>query len=106
MLRKAKDYITWGNADLQPLNPCSRAWTNAGDAPLTDAIVAEATDYKTIGDFAKAIVNNEATVKDVPGLKRVFRLHLLEAQRDGAESSDPTSLVAHSVPRRRHQGAR
>ena len=40
-----------------------------GDAPLTDAIVADATDYKTIGDFAKAIVNNEATVKDVPGLK-------------------------------------
>ena len=47
----------------------------SGDAPLTDAVVAEATDYKTIGDFAKAIVADEATVKDVPGLKRVFRLH-------------------------------
>lgn len=76
MLRKAKDYITWGNADLATVETMlSERGRMPGDAPLTDAIVAEATDYKTISDFAKAIVNNEATVKDVPGLKRVFRLH-------------------------------
>ncbi|CAI8391414.1 MAG: Uncharacterised protein [Candidatus Poseidoniaceae archaeon] len=76
MLRKAKDYITWGNADLATVQTMlSERGRMPGDAPLTDAVVAEATDYKTIGDFAKAIVNNEATVKDVPGLKRVFRLH-------------------------------
>ena len=76
MLRKAKDYITWGKADLATVESMlSERGRMTGDAPLTDAIVAEATDYKTIGDFAKAIVNNEATVKDVPGLKRVFRLH-------------------------------
>ena len=76
MLRKAKDYITWGKADLATVESMlSERGRMAGDAPLTDAIVAEATDYKTIGDFAKAIVNDEATVKDVPGLKRVFRLH-------------------------------
>ena len=76
MLRKAKDYITWGNADLATVeNMLSERGRMTGDAPLTDAIVSEATDYKTIGDFAKAIVDNEATVKDVPGLKRVFRLH-------------------------------
>ena len=76
MLRKAKDYITWGNADLATVETMlSERGRMPGDSPLTDAIVADATDYKTIGDFAKAIVNNEATVKDVPGLKRVFRLH-------------------------------
>lgn len=76
MLRKAKDYITWGKADLATVQSMlSERGRMAGDAPLTDAIVDEATDYKTIADFAKAIVNDEATVKDVPGLKRVFRLH-------------------------------
>lgn len=76
MLRKAKDYITWGKADLATVKSMlSERGRMIGDSPLTDAIVAEATDYKTIGDFAKAIVADEATVKDVPGLKRVFRLH-------------------------------
>lgn len=46
-----------------------------GDAPLTDDIVKEHTDYKSIAEFAKAIANNEAQVKDIPELKRVFRLH-------------------------------
>ncbi|CAI8385833.1 MAG: 50S ribosomal protein L30 [Euryarchaeota archaeon] len=76
MLRKAKDYITWGKADLATVESMlSERGRMMGDTPLTDAIVAEATDYKTIADFAKAIVNDEATVKDVPSLKRVFRLH-------------------------------
>ena len=76
MLRKAKDYITWGKADLATVESMlSERGRMVGDAPLTDAIVAEETDYKTIAYFAKAIVDNDATVKDVPGLKRVFRLH-------------------------------
>ncbi len=44
-------------------------------SPLTDEIVAEHTDYKNIGEFAKAIVAGDAQVKDIPNLKRVFRLH-------------------------------
>ena len=47
----------------------------SGDKPLTDDIVAESSDYKNIKDLAKAITDGDATVKDVPGLKRVFRLH-------------------------------
>ena len=46
-----------------------------GDAPLTDALVAEHTDYKDISAFAKAIAADETTVKAIPDLKRVFRLH-------------------------------
>ena len=44
MLRKAKDYITWGNADLATVETMlSERGRMPGDAPLTDAIVAEAT---------------------------------------------------------------
>ena len=47
----------------------------SGDSPLTDAVVKENTDYKNISEFAKAVTAGDSTVKDVPGLKRVFRLH-------------------------------
>jgi large subunit ribosomal protein L30 len=47
----------------------------AGNIPLTDEIVAEHTDYKNISEFATAIVAGDAQVKDIPNLKRVFRLH-------------------------------
>ncbi|MDP6199500.1 MAG: 50S ribosomal protein L30 [Candidatus Poseidonia sp.] len=76
MLQKAKDYITWGEADAGMVERMlSERGRMSGDAPLTDAIVAEHTDYKSISEFAKAIVDGDAKVKDVPGLKRVFRLH-------------------------------
>jgi large subunit ribosomal protein L30 len=76
MLQKSKDYVTWGEANAGLIERMlTERGRMAGDQPLTDAIVAEHTDYSTIGEFAKAIAAGEATVKDVPGLKRVFRLH-------------------------------
>lgn len=76
MLQKAKDYITWGQADVPMVERMLvERGRMTGDAPLTDAIITEHTEYKNIGDFAKAIVAGEAQVKDIPELKRVFRLH-------------------------------
>ena len=46
-----------------------------GDKPLTDEIVKDESEYGSISELADAIVANDATVKDVAGLKRVFRLH-------------------------------
>ena len=76
MLQKAKDYITWGEATEEIVEKMlSERGRMSGDHPLTDSLVKENTDFKNIGEFAKAIVANDATVKNVPGLKRVFRLH-------------------------------
>lgn len=76
MLQKAKDYITWGDASSSTVESMlSNRGRMSGDKPLTDDIVAESSDYKNIKDLAKAITDGDATVKDVPGLKRVFRLH-------------------------------
>jgi large subunit ribosomal protein L30 len=76
MLQKAKDYITWGEADAGVVERMlTERGRMTGDHPLTDAIVAEHTEYSGIADFAKAIVAGEAQVKDIPELKRVFRLH-------------------------------
>ena len=47
----------------------------SGDSPLTDKIVKDSTEFKNISDFAKSVTSGDSKVKDVPGLKRVFRLH-------------------------------
>ena len=76
MLQKAKDYITWGNADAELVEKMiSERGRLVGDKPVTDADVKGATDYKSIKDFAKAIVSGDAAVKDMAEMKRVFRLH-------------------------------
>ena len=76
MLQKAKDYITWGEASEDTIEKMlSQRGRMSGDSPLTDTLVKENSDYKNIGDFAKAISSIDATVKQIPGLKRVFRLH-------------------------------
>ena len=76
MLQKAKDYITWGEASQDMIEKMlSQRGRMSGDHPLQDSDVKDNTDYKNIVDFAKAIASNDATVKQVPELKRVFRLH-------------------------------
>ena len=76
MLQKAKDYITWGEATEATVERMlTERGRMSGDSPLTDAVVKDSTDFKNIKDFAKSVTSGESTVKDVPGLKRVFRLH-------------------------------
>ena len=76
MLQKAKDYITWGNADADLIEKMiSERGRLVGDKPFTDAHVKEASEFKSIKAFAAAIASGDATVKDMPDMKRVFRLH-------------------------------
>ena len=76
MIQKAKDYITWGEADASLIEKMiSERGRLVGDKPITDAYVKEATDYSSIKEFAAAIASGDATVKDLPEMKRVFRLH-------------------------------
>jgi hypothetical protein len=42
---------------------------------IIDEIVVEYIEYAIMAAFAKAILSGEITVKAVPDLKRVFRLH-------------------------------
>ena len=49
MLQKAKDYITWGEADAATVEAMLRERGRlAGDVPLTDAHVKEGTDHADI----------------------------------------------------------
>ena len=76
MLHKVKDFVTWGEVSADAIAGLSRDRGRLiGDKTVTDAAVKEATDYKDISAFSKAIASGDATVKDMETMKRVFRLH-------------------------------
>ena len=73
MLQKAKDYITWGEADAGMVE---RMLTERGACPERTADRRHRCRAHRLQEhqrIAKAITAGEAQVKDIPGLKRVFR---------------------------------
>ena len=76
MLQKAKDYVTWGEVDQETLAAIIRARGRvAGDDSVTDDYLKERSEFATVEDMAKAIIENDYRMKDVDGAKPVFRLH-------------------------------
>jgi large subunit ribosomal protein L30 len=76
MLQKVRGYVTWGEVDETDVENLlrNRGEVLGGDR-LTDKYVKENSSFKDIKDFAKAFVEGKAEVKDIQGLKPVFRLH-------------------------------
>jgi len=76
MLQKAKDYVTWGEIDQETLAAMIRARGRlAGDDEVTDDYLKDKSEFATVDDMAKAIIENDYRMKDVEGAKAVFRLH-------------------------------
>lgn len=76
MLQKAKDKITWGELNLDTLTLLlQKRGRLPGNKRLTDEYLKANSKFKDIKSFAKALLEGKATLKDVPGLKPVFRLH-------------------------------
>ena len=76
MLQKIKDYCTWGEATEETLVSLINARGKAvGDVQVDDAYVAAHSSFGSVAELAKALAFGEAKVKDVEGMKPVFRLH-------------------------------
>jgi large subunit ribosomal protein L30 len=74
MIRKAKDYITWGEIDEETFKELvMKRGKVAGNKPLTEAYLKDnvKVDFDT---FVKHILNSKIKLKEVPGLKPYFRL--------------------------------
>jgi large subunit ribosomal protein L30 len=72
----AKDYITFGTIEAPEIATLIRSRGRLeGDAPVTDAVVAKGTKYKSIDEFAKAIAAGQAKYSDLAGVTPIFRLH-------------------------------
>ncbi|HEX3014650.1 MAG TPA: 50S ribosomal protein L30 [Methanobacterium sp.] len=75
MLQKAKDYITWGEVDVESVTSLiSKRGKLAGNVKLTEEYIKENTDFSSIEDLSKAVVESGAKLED-SGVKPVFRLH-------------------------------
>ncbi|MFW9787098.1 MAG: 50S ribosomal protein L30 [Candidatus Thorarchaeota archaeon] len=75
MITKAKDYITWGEVTEDVIvKLLTKRGRLPGNGRLTDAYVKKNSKYTSIKALAKAIATGKASVKDVEGLKPVFRL--------------------------------
>ncbi len=76
MVQKVKDYVAYGKVDAKTLaEVLENRGRLEGDTRLTNEYIRENTDYDSIQAFAEAVVEGKASLKDVPKMKPVFRLH-------------------------------
>jgi large subunit ribosomal protein L30 len=76
MLQKAKDYVTWGEVNEETLTEMIRVRGRlAGDITITDEYLKSNTEFETVADMAKAMIDSDYRMKDVESAKAVFRLH-------------------------------
>lgn len=76
MVLKVKDYVAFGKVDAKTLaEVLENRGRLEGNTRLTEEYVRENTPYDSIENFAAAVVEGQATLKDIPKLKPVFRLH-------------------------------
>lgn len=75
MLNKAKDYLSWGEANADTVAKLiEKSARVSGNKPLSDKYVSENSGFKTVKEFSKAVAEGVADMAVVPGVKKVFRL--------------------------------
>jgi large subunit ribosomal protein L30 len=76
MMQKVKDYVAYGVISPDTLTEMlnNRGMLQGGEK-LTNEYIAENTKFASIEAFSQAVCDGSATLKDVPKLKPVFRLH-------------------------------
>ncbi|MBI5229147.1 50S ribosomal protein L30 [Candidatus Micrarchaeota archaeon] len=75
MLLKSKDFITWGEVSVETVRKLlEKRGILTGGKPLLESYLVEKTSFKSIEELANQLVDGRASVCDVKGLKKVFRL--------------------------------
>lgn len=88
MLQTAKDYVTWGEVDAETLAEAIRTRGQLiGHKPVTDEHVKANTDFASIDDMAKAIVEGKFQYKELADVKPLLRLHPARKGLEGIKRS-------------------
>jgi large subunit ribosomal protein L30 len=75
MVKRAKDFITWGKIDKTTLSKLlEKRCKILGDKNLNLEELKEITDFGDFDSFADALINGKANLKDYKRIKPVFRL--------------------------------
>ena len=76
MLQVVKDYCTWGEIDEETLAAMIRTRGKVvGDKPLDDEYLKANSEFASVDEMAKAIIENNYKMRDIDGAKPIFRLH-------------------------------
>ncbi len=96
MLQKVRDYVAWGpvNAETLSILLHSRGLLD-GRKKLTDAYVKANTDFDSIDSFSKAIVDGKASLRSIPTLKPVLRLHPPRKGHKGIKKPFPEGVLGY-----------
>lgn len=74
-IKKAKDYVTWGEIDEEHLlKLLQEKGRMMGNKPLDDAVLKE-LGFATLKDIASKLLEGSLRVKDIDGMKPVFRMN-------------------------------
>lgn len=74
MIEKVQPYVTWGELNEETLtHMLTKRGRLAGNTRLTEEYVKQKIG-KSVKEFAHDLISKKARIKDVPGLKPVFRL--------------------------------
>jgi large subunit ribosomal protein L30 len=94
MLQKVKDYVAWGNIDGETLYVLlEKRGMLEGHKRLTSAYVKDRTAFDDIESLATAVVDGKATLRDVPKLKLVLRLHPPRKGHKGIKKPFPEGVL-------------
>ena len=75
MLNIIKDYVTWGEIDLETTELLLQSsGKSSGNTEFAKEHLKE-TSFKTMKALAKGLTEGKTVMRDVPGLKPLFRLH-------------------------------
>jgi len=76
MLRKAQTVLTWGEVSKDTIALLLRKRGKiVGNKKLTDEYVKKMLGYDSLDALAEAIYDLKVNLRDLPGVKPVFRLH-------------------------------
>jgi large subunit ribosomal protein L30 len=86
MLRKVKDYITWGKIDKQILiELLKKRGRLLGDKAIDEKGLKKITKFESFDELSDAIIEGKVKLKDLKEIKPVFKLnspkHGLKAKR-------------------------
>ena len=74
MIKKVKDYVTWGEIDQETFNLLlNKRGKIAGNKPLTEDYLKDKNNVN-YEQFTKEFFENKKNLKDIPGVKQFFRL--------------------------------
>ncbi len=96
MLQKVKDYVAWGNINAETLSLLlhSRGLLE-GRKKLTDTYIKANTDFDSIDSLSKAIIDGKASLRSIPQLKPVLRLHPPRKGHKGIKKPFPDGVLGY-----------